>query len=97
MDRAVELLDYYAENPPEHIVLGAVYLKRTTKHAPSGNPSHDVRELSRLLGQPEPIPAHLREMAEWAAANSPNEALNSHGEYSRDRRDREYRGTQGRA
>ena len=71
MDRAVELLDYYAENPPAHIVLGAVYLNRTTKRAPSSNPSHDVRELSRLLGQPEPIPAHLRELAEWAAANSP--------------------------
>ena len=82
MDRATELLGYYAEHPPGHLILAAVHLKsdRRRRHARVSSESNalsHMHELSSLLGQQpsEPVPDHLRRMAEWAVANSPHKRL----------------------
>jgi hypothetical protein len=73
MDRATELLEYYAEYPPANVVLSLVHLKREKKpvrhRMDESTTQSQMRELSGMLGQSaEPMPAHLREMADWAIA-----------------------------
>ncbi len=80
MDRACELLDYYAEYPPANVVLSLVHLKRgkrpmrrpMTESAAQGQ----MRDLSGMLGQSaKRMPDHLREMANWALAHSPKKRV----------------------
>jgi hypothetical protein len=77
MDRANELLDYYIEHPPAHLILGLVHLKSDQPKSRSRNDTHatsQLTELSTLMGQPPaPLPDNLRDMAEWALANSPGQ------------------------
>jgi hypothetical protein len=77
MDRASELLEYYAEHPPAHVILAAVHLKPDRKQSQSRKrraaaAASQLQELSGFLGQSaQPVPDHLRKMAEWAIAHSP--------------------------
>jgi hypothetical protein len=75
MDRASELLEYYAEHPPGHIILAAVHLKpeRRRRAIRESTASSQMHELSNLLGQApsQKMPDHLRKMAEWAMSNLP--------------------------
>jgi hypothetical protein len=81
MDRAVELLEYYADYPLANVVLSLVHLKRERRRPMrrrinESGPQGQMRELSGMLGQPAtPLPAHLREMANWALAHSPRKAI----------------------
>jgi hypothetical protein len=79
MDRASELLEYYSEHPPGHIILAAVHLKpgRRRRAIRESTASSQMHELSTLLGQPpsQAMPEHLRKMAEWAISHSPRKRL----------------------
>jgi hypothetical protein len=66
----LDLVDYWGENPPTHIILAARYLDRGAKR-PAKRSESDVRsdmaQLGTMLGPAAPVPAHLREMAQWAS------------------------------
>jgi hypothetical protein len=82
MGDAVELHDYWREHPPTHLILGAVYAKpgsesrssQVTSHESSATTESDTMqqffELQQLaghvLGQPREMPAHLKELADYA-------------------------------
>lgn len=63
-----ELLEYWQEEPPTHVILGWRYLDRKKK------PAVDEKETLAAFGEmqgmmgtrPQPIPAHLKEMIGWA-------------------------------
>ena len=75
MDRALELIDYYSDHPPTHIILGLVHLKqkpaRMRQPVTESSAMGQMRELSGLLGQQaEQMPDYLRHMAKEALAEA---------------------------
>ena len=66
-----ELLGYWSEEPPTHVLLALRYLgERKKKPAQTDEKfAQDGLELQRMLGTAaKPMPPHVREMAEWAEA-----------------------------
>ena len=65
----LDLLRYWAEEPPTHVLLALRYLGERKK--PKAKSEEQMREQMRglgpMMGSARPMPAHLREMAEWAA------------------------------
>jgi hypothetical protein len=61
------LLDYWGEEPPTHVILALRYLGQR-------KPKTEQEAMDQLAGAQEmlgqgavaPLPAHLREMAQWA-------------------------------
>lgn len=73
----LDLLDYWQDTPPAHVVLAARYMVRSGRtgrreSAPEPHQTEDeamgeFNALGGMLGVgAKPMPAHLREMAEWA-------------------------------
>jgi hypothetical protein len=63
-----ELLAYWAEEPPAHVILALRYLgERKAKQPKSEQEAFDqLHQFAQLAEQPAlPLPSHLREMAEW--------------------------------
>lgn len=80
MDRACELLEYYADYPLANVVLSLVHLKRgknpVRRRMTESSAHGHMRDLSGMLGQSaERIPDHLRDMANWALAHSPKKKV----------------------
>lgn len=68
----LDLIAYWGENPPTHIILAARYLNRGGSSRRMRRSESDIRaemnQLSSMLGPASPVPPHLREMAQWADA-----------------------------
>lgn len=63
-----DLLEYWLEEPPAHVVLGAVHMERKGKRAVREEDAMEsFGELQGMMGQrPQPMPAHLKDMMRWA-------------------------------
>lgn len=76
------LLEYWIEEPPAHVILALRYLgERKTKQPKSEQEAFDqLRQFAQLADQPaSPLPAHLREMAEWGDAQQAKLKGETHG------------------
>lgn len=69
MDRLVEMLDYYTENPPAHEILAAVHLKRKSQGKRPFNRDAAMAQLAQAgehMGGMKSVSPQLRELAGWA-------------------------------
>ena len=60
-----ELLSYWAEEPPTHVILALRYLgpSKRAKHIDEAQARKDMGEMSRVMGAPpQPLPHNLKEM-----------------------------------
>jgi hypothetical protein len=77
MDRCLDLLEYYIEHPPSHLILATAYLKDTPSSRKSWKPPTEdeaVGQMRQLSGElnagTQRFPPHLRELAQWAKETS---------------------------
>jgi hypothetical protein len=68
-----DLLVYWAEEPPTHVILALRYLGQRKKPTSENQALEQLAQAAGLMqdagvmaGAPQPMPPHLREMAEWA-------------------------------
>jgi hypothetical protein len=68
MGDIADLLEYWLEEPPTHVILGWRYLERKPKQ--QINEEDAVRQMSELQGmmgtRAGSMPDHLKDMARWA-------------------------------
>ena len=60
-----DLLEYWIEEPPEHVILALRYLGpgKRGKKIDEAQARKDMGEMSRIMGAPaQPLPANLKEM-----------------------------------
>lgn len=63
-----ELLAYWTEEPPTHVILALRYLGQRKSKKPESEQEafNQLQQFAQLAEQPAlPLPSHLREMAEW--------------------------------
>lgn len=66
----VELLEYWADEPPAHVILAMRYLgdgKRNAKGVTEEEARSDLGQMAGMLGQqPQKLPNHLKSMIQQA-------------------------------
>lgn len=69
MGDIVDLFEYWQDEPPAHAILAARYLDRKQKRsATAPETESQMFELQKMMDtRMQPMPAHLKEMAAWAA------------------------------
>lgn len=64
LDQVNELMGYWSEQPPTHIVLGP---RHEPKRKPKANAAEEANDLSAMFGvAAEKMPEHYAQAVEWA-------------------------------
>jgi hypothetical protein len=67
LHEANELLAYWADYPPTHVILSAVYLQKTAKKVTKGGALSEMQDLSMMYGIPtEKMPTVISDAVKWA-------------------------------
>jgi hypothetical protein len=67
-----KLLEYWAEEPPTHVILALRYLGQKKKPSSPEAAIDQLQGAMEFMGAPAgPVPEHIRAMADWVEANKP--------------------------